>query len=563
MGRLLAFSYQRKSARVLSFGIAAVVLFVLPLLGNSQESGQWATLRGTVRDSQGQPAAATVQLQVNGTMQILTTHADSRGAYSFTGLRQGVYSLRARVSGTGDATIPSLFIGSKETKNVDLTLGPAQTRAAQIQAAQTQAAQTQIAQAPSAQTPKFFDPPQFTVAGVTDTTSLGGHGSDTVVRTRETLAKETASLGKGPTGAPSGSAPSADEKLLRENVERELGSFEANYRMGEALIGSGKARDAISYLERAAALNPGDYKNAYDLALANADAGNDERAREKVLALLPGHDTAELHHLLADVQERLGNSLDAVHQYQRAAELDPREAYLFDWGSELLLHHAPEPALEVFGQGNRLFPRSVRMLVGLGAAWFARGADDQAVRRICEASDLDPDNSIPYLFLGRMQRAEAAPSDEVVARLHRFVTLQPQNAEANYYYAVSLWKLRRNPEDAASMAQIESLLNHAIAFDPKLGGAYLQLGMLHSEQRDFAKAIADYQLAIRADPQMEEAHYRLAEVYRQTGETDKAKAELQIYDQMSKASAEKVDHERHEIRQFVYTLRDQPVPQKP
>ena len=36
---------------------------------------------------------------------------------------------------------------------------------------------------------QFFDQPQFAVAGVTDTTNLGGHGSDTVVRTRETLAK--------------------------------------------------------------------------------------------------------------------------------------------------------------------------------------------------------------------------------------------------------------------------------------------------------------------------------------------------------------------------------------
>ena len=159
--------------------------------------------------------------------------------------------------------------------------------------------------------------------------------------------------------------------------------------------------------------------------------------------MLAHHDTAELHHLLGDVQEKLGNSLEAVREYQRAAELDPSEAYLFDWGSELLLHHAPEPALEVFTKGNRLFPHSVRMLIGLGAAWFARGSYDQAVQRICEASDLNPTDSMPYLFLGKMQSAETAPSEKIVERLHRFVTQQPENAEANYYYAVGLWKLRR------------------------------------------------------------------------------------------------------------------------
>ena len=44
--------------------------------------------------------------------------------------------------------------------------------------------------------PAFFDEPRFTVAGVTDTTNLGGHGSDTVVRNREALAQATASLSR-------------------------------------------------------------------------------------------------------------------------------------------------------------------------------------------------------------------------------------------------------------------------------------------------------------------------------------------------------------------------------
>src|SRR6266550_2560036 len=48
----------------------------------------------------------------------------------------------------------------------------------------------------STRTPQFYDEPQFTVAGVADTTNLGGHGSDTVMRTKEALAKDTVSLGK-------------------------------------------------------------------------------------------------------------------------------------------------------------------------------------------------------------------------------------------------------------------------------------------------------------------------------------------------------------------------------
>jgi len=62
---------------------------------------------------------------------------------------------------------------------------------------------------------------------------------------------------------------------------------------------------------------------------------------------------------------------------------------------------------------------------------------------------------------------------------------------------------------------------------------------------------------------MEEAHYRLAQAYRRVGDAAKAEAELQTYERIAKESEQKTDRERHEIRQFVYTLRDQPPPQAP
>jgi tetratricopeptide (TPR) repeat protein len=542
-------SQQLRSPRAIGWSLAALVLFALFPLGlRSQQTATSASLRGIVHNSQGRPVAgATIHLQTKDPSQAQTARSDLQGNYSFTALAGGVYVLRAEMAGYSDTEIPSVFFGPKEAKNVDLVLLPAKTTAPQTA---------------SAQAPEFFDEPQFAVAGVTDTTSLGGHGSDTFVRTRETLAQQTVSLSKAPAGSPPAAA-SEKEKSLRASAEREPRSFEANHLLGKVLDENGKATDAIPYLERAGELKPSDYENSYDLALANAHAGNYERARDQAEPLVVHHDTAELHHLLGDVQEKLGDSLEAVREYQRAAEVDPRESYVFDWGAELLLHHAPEPAAEVFTKGNRLFPHSARMLIGLGAARFARGSYDQAVQRICEASDLNPNDSIPYLFLGKMQHAESAPSEVSVEKLRRFVTQQPENAEANYYYAVGLWKLRKGPQDTARRAQVEALLRNVIHLDPKFAAAYLQLGVLHSEQKAYPSAISDYQQATQADPQMEEAHYRLAQAYRQIGDGAKADAELKVYDQIAKESAQRAERERHEIRQFVYTLRDLPPAQIP
>ena len=456
----------------------ALYIFVFSTIALAQ-SPDSASLRGTVRSPVGGTVAdAEMQLQPKDSGPTQTSHSDARGNYSFSGLRPGVYSLRAAKESL-TAEIPALFLSQNESKTADLTLSPNKTGLA----------------AASAESPKFFDEPHFTVSGVTDTTSLGGHGSDTIVRTRETLAKEAASLSK-----PSPSS-AADEASLRKSAEELRGQ-------------------------------------------------------------LAQHESADLQHRLAEIEERLGDPLEAVSHYQRAAEMDPKEAYLFDWGSELLLHHAPEPAIEVFAKGNQLFPHSARMLIGLGAAFFTHGDSATAAGRIVAASDLDPNDPAAYLFLGKMQAAESSTSPEVLERLRRFVTLQPENAEANYYYAVALGKQHRTSEKAAA-AEIESLLNKAVRLDPKFALAYLQLGILHSQQDDDSAAIASYKRAIQIDPQLEEAHYRLAQAYRLAGQPDKAQDELRIYERLSKASAQQVERERHEIRQFVYTLRDRPASQKP
>jgi tetratricopeptide (TPR) repeat protein len=157
------------------------------------------------------------------------------------------------------------------------------------------------------------------------------------------------------------------------------------------------------------------------------------------------------------------------------------------------------------------------MLVGLGVSLYARGSYEAAVQRLCQASDLDPNASTPYLFLGKIQSIDPAHAREIAERLERFPRLHPENALASYYYAMSLWKTRRGPEDTANLAKIESLLHESVKLDQKLGDAYLQLGILYEEQRNFSSALSAYKEAVAASPQLEQAHYRLAQAYRKNG----------------------------------------------
>jgi Tfp pilus assembly protein PilF len=331
------------------------------------------------------------------------------------------------------------------------------------------------AQPPTAEPskPQYYDEPNFIVAGVADPTARGGHGSDPVSHSADTLAKATASLRTEP-GA-------ADEANLRKAIAREP-------------------------------------------------------------------NRADLHHALAAVEEKQGHALDAAREYQRAGELDPNEANLFDWGAELLEHRAADQAVEVFTKGARAFPRSTRTLLGFAVALYSRGDYDQAAQRFFDAADINPRNPEPYLFLGRASSSSIADSPGYADRMERFAKLQPGNAWANYYYGVHLWK-------AGQAAQSQDLLEKAVRLDPQFGPAFLQLGMIFADQGNLPKAITAYEAAAAASPALEEAHYRLSQAYRKTGEMLKAQKEIEIYQRLQRESAAAREREHTEIQQFIFELR--------
>jgi tetratricopeptide (TPR) repeat protein len=258
--------------------------------------------------------------------------------------------------------------------------------------------------------------------------------------------------------------------------------------------------------------------------------------------------------------EKRGDALAAAHQYQLAAEQDPSEPNLFDWGSELLVHRAAEPATEVFAKGHRLFPRSLRLLLGLAAAWYARGDYDQAARLFFEACDLDPGDPLPYMFLGKVQSGEVTKLEGYKERLGRFARLHPDNAWANYYYAATLWKQRGTPEDSETPALVGELLRKAVRLDPGLGAAYLQLGVVYADRNDDTNAIAAFRKAIEVSPASEEAHYRLGQTYARTGQKEQAREELETYERISRQSQQEIERERQAIPRFVFELRAPPAP---
>ena len=513
--------------------------------GSAQPSAE-ITIQGKVVDTGGNPVGdASVRLEREDVPDRQETRTDAAGVFAFSARRNGKYLLVAEKSGSTSRTTPVVALSPGEQKPVDLVLeGSPQAPAGSGGPAP-----------PSNQVMEFADTPNFTVAGVTDWTAAGGHGADTSLRTSEALTQETLALkasGTAHVAADSTQAvkeASGPEGKLRAAVASSPGNAEVHRQLGDFYLDAGRYAEAIPLLQAAYQINPADQKNEYQLALALKGAGDFSLAREHVRKLLARGESADLCRLAGELDETLKDPLAAVHEFERSVRLDPSEANYFEWGGELLLHRAILQAQEVFQNGVKAYPKSVRMLTALGTALFAGAHYEEAAQRLCDASDLGPENPEPYVFMGKIEMVTPNPLACVDERLARFVKLQPENALANYYYAMSIWKGQGQPAD--QQQQVEALLNKAVVIDASFGEAYLQLGNLDSSRHNLQKAIADYTKAIEVKPKLVDAHYRLAVAYDRAGETAKAQEQFQLHDEMKKKQAAEIERQRREVKQFL------------
>ncbi len=352
------------------------------------------------------------------------------------------------------------------------------------------------------------------------------------------------------------------QEQLKRAIALEPRNFDANHNLGELYVRMSKLPEAVPFLKEAQRVRPSSYDNGYDLALAYLFTGHQSQARQLVQSLLNGKNTAELHNLLGQIEEKDGKFVAAANEFEIAAHQEPSESNLFDWASELLLHRTLEPAIEVFRNSAERYPNSPRIAIGLGIALYSRGNYDEAVKSLLRASDLSPSDPRSYFFLSKAYDSSPSQADEVIRRFARFSELQPKDARASYYYAMSLWKGKRAQDPSLDLHQIESLLTKAITLDPNLADAHLHLGNLYSDQGQYAASIPEYVKALENNPDLADARYRLGQAYVHTGEKDKAQAQFQVYQRLRAEHLADLDKQRAEIRQFVYSEKNE-LPAKP
>jgi len=519
---LLAFLVGAGSFLSGNLGRANPAPTLMPLVGASPFlAGEKGTVAGTVTSPSKVPiAGAKVTLvAADGTRQIVTV--DRNGHYSFPSLEPASYTLFAEAAGYEPSTRADVRVAGGTSATVDLLL--------------TATAPPEPSQAPAVtQQPSYYDDTPLKASGVKTTMDAAGYSSQ-AQSPRRLLSEGPSLTGSAPRErAPGRPEATEQERGLLEALRADPSSFDKNHQLGEYYLSAGDPKDGIPYLEKAQELKPGDCPNGYDLARAYLETKSPAKAQLLLQDLRPCKDTAEFHNLLGHAGEALHDP-SALSEFQLAAQMDPSEKNIFDFGNELLLvGDTNNPAIGVFKQGVALFPNSLRMYIGLGIALYSGNSYDAAIEALCHASDLDPSDPRPYLFLGKMFNVSKGHGDEVAKRMKRFMETNPNNALAYYYGALSLWKGTGNGEPGVDMTQVEALFRKSLALDPRSADAHLQLGILYQDQHRGLEAMAEFQDAVRANPDDPDAHYHLAQAYLRAGDKERGQEELQLYERLRK-----------------------------
>ncbi len=467
------------------------------------------------------PGAKVTLVAADGSRQSVT--ANQRGYYSFPSVEPATYILSAEAAGYQAVTRADVRVTEGTATTVDLLLapaGPPEPKEA----------------TPVQQQPSYYDGVELKASAVKGTTDAAGYSSQ--AESPQRLLSEGPSLTDNALRAQTRGRQNPEaaevESRLQQALRADPNSFDINHQLGEHYLSLDNLKDGIPYLEKAQELKPGDGSNGYDLALAYLETKSAAKAQILLRDLIRRKDTAELHNLLGKADEALGDPPSAINEFQLAAQMDTSEMNIFDWGNELLLHETLEPATEAFQRGVALYPNSPRMYIGLGIAFYSRSSYDEAIKALCHASDLNPTDPRPYLFLGKMYNVSMGQADEVAKRMKKFMETNPDNALAYYYGALSLWKGSRSGDQGVDVARIESLFRKSMALDPRLADAHLQLGILYHDQHRDQDAIQEFQAAIRLKPDAPDAHYHLAQAYLRTGDQERGQEELRLYDKLHK-----------------------------
>jgi tetratricopeptide (TPR) repeat protein len=291
-------------------------------------------------------------------------------------------------------------------------------------------------------------------------------------------------------------------------------------------------QSAIPLMEQARRTFPNSYDVSFNLALAYFHAGHFDRASEILRPLVNQGKKAEAYDLLGVIQERLGHPAQARELLQQAVALDSgSEDFHFNYANHVLQFETSQAAIEIFRSEVERFPRSWRMLLGLGSAYYLSGKYGETAQALLQAIQLKPDSKLAYFLLGKVYESAESSQGSIEEAFRVYCHRAPDDPWAYYHYGTILYLLAQSGK-SPDLQKATFILKKALAQNSKFAEAHFQLGLIAQSEEQWEEGIRHLEDAIRLDPKMAAAHYRLGLAYQRFGEREKATAEFELFEKL-------------------------------
>lgn len=247
-------------------------------------------------------------------------------------------------------------------------------------------------------------------------------------------------------------------------------------------------------------------------------------------ALLRTAAQPETRQLLGLAYEGSGQLEAAAEQFRLAAAEPSDTPSAIAQGAALLFLGEVDQATTAFEHAShRSGDLAPLARLGLGAALFQHGYISQALDSFLDAVDKQP-SDLGFRFISVALRA-AAPitlthSVDLLTALTRRL---PQSGGAHYALACGLMLAAGGTPDPNQSDAIEAQLKAAVKLDPGLSDAHFRLAEIYAAREDLPPAIAEYRAALDRNPELVEAHYRLSQIYARRGQPELAKQQLELH----------------------------------
>jgi tetratricopeptide (TPR) repeat protein len=162
-------------------------------------------------------------------------------------------------------------------------------------------------------------------------------------------------------------------------------------------------------------------------------------------------------------------------------------------------------------------PNSANAHMLLGEAYDGLSEKDKAIHEFEIAAKAAPQEPNVHFGLGYLYW-KSHRYEEAKKEFEAELANDPKHAQAWAY--LGDMEMKTDPDAALP------LLRKAIALQPNVRVAYMDLGVIMAERKQYPDAVAAFQRAIELDPNEPDAHYRLGRLYRSMGKTAESDKEF-------------------------------------